>query len=112
MRISPSLAYDIRESVQFAFLAALQLLSPRQRAVLILRDVVGFRSEAVAETLESTTASVNSALNRAGSTLELQRATVRLRTGHALTPGDAEGSLAHTTSMPGMQRTSPNSLRC
>jgi DNA-directed RNA polymerase specialized sigma24 family protein len=49
----------------------MQLLLPRQRAGLILRDVVGFPADAVAEMLESTTASVNSALNRARATLDL-----------------------------------------
>ena len=77
---NPAAEVELRESVQLAFLTALQLLPPRQRAVLILRDVVGFPADAVAEMLESTTASVTSALNRARVTLEQQRAAGRLQT--------------------------------
>ena len=76
---NPGAEYDLHESVQLAFLALVQLLPARQRAVLILHDVVGFSAAEVAELLDSTIASVNSALNRARATLQRHRTTGRLR---------------------------------
>jgi RNA polymerase sigma-70 factor (ECF subfamily) len=69
----PEARYESAESVSLAFIKALQLLAPRQRAALVLRDVLGYRASEAAQMLGTTEESVTSALKRARATLEPDR---------------------------------------
>ena len=84
----PEVRYESREAIGLAFVTALQRLPPRQRAVLVLRDVLSFRAAEVAAMLEVTEVSVNRALQRARQTLD--RATPPGQRDAAPLPGSRE----------------------
>jgi RNA polymerase sigma-70 factor (ECF subfamily) len=71
--LGPEARYEQTESITLAFVTAMQLLPPRQLAVLVLRDVLGFRASEVADMLDASVASVNSTLKRARTSLQSRR---------------------------------------
>lgn len=83
----PSSRYTLRESVALAFVAALQVLSPAQRAALLLRDVVGLSADETAAALEQSVSATNSALHRARTTID-EKVARRDPAAFATTPQD------------------------
>ena len=86
----PEARYEAREAISLAFITALQLLPPRQRAALILRDVLGFSGRETADLLDTTEQSVASALKRARATLAREMPTADQQPPAANSPAEQE----------------------
>jgi RNA polymerase sigma-70 factor (ECF subfamily) len=89
----PEAVIVARETIEIAFLAAIQVLPPRQRAVLILRDVLGWSAKETASLLEASVAAVNSALQRARATLKQELPERRLDWAPMPDPSESERAL-------------------
>ena len=94
--LEPGDAVVARETIELAFLAAIQHLPPRQRAVLILRDALDWPADDTSAVLEMSLAAVNSALQRARATMKEQLPAARLEWERAADAEDAERSLLQT----------------